>query len=347
MPGFLLCIASLATAQDVHFSQFTMSPLTTNPALAGAQNDIQAIANYKNQWLSVAAPYTTMAVSYDMRLTSAKSRRGFWAAGINVYDDKSGDAQLSLLQANLSLAYHIRLDEYNTIGAGFQGGYVQHSIGYGGLQWGNQYNGSIYDSALPSGEPNGGGVTHSYIDAGAGVLWVYNNTSGKEKVTDNHDFTMNIGASIFHPQQPEYSLYNDGEVLYRKYVVHGDARISLPNSNMALVPGFMYSRQQNTQEIYAGSLLRFKFVQESKTTGYYKISAFSFGAYYRAADALSAVMMLEFANYALGMSYDINLSPLETVSNLRGGFEITLRYIAANSALKKSKSFFHPASQTQ
>jgi len=198
MPGFLLCIASLATAQDVHFSQFTMSPLTTNPALAGAQNDIQAIANYKNQWLSVAAPYTTMAVSYDMRLTSAKSRRGFWAAGINVYDDKSGDAQLSLLQANLSLAYHIRLDEYNTIGAGFQGGYVQHSIGYGGLQWGNQYNGSIYDSALPSGEPNGGGVTHSYIDAGAGVLWVYNNTSGKEKVTDNHDFTMNIGASEFN-----------------------------------------------------------------------------------------------------------------------------------------------------
>src|ERR1039458_4934084 len=112
----LLLANSMAKAQDVHFSQFSMSTLTTNPALAGARDDIQAIANYKNQWLSVAAPYTTMAVSYDMRLTSAKSQRGFWAAGINVYDDKAGDEQLSLLQANLSLAYHIRLDEYNTIG---------------------------------------------------------------------------------------------------------------------------------------------------------------------------------------------------------------------------------------
>jgi type IX secretion system PorP/SprF family membrane protein len=341
-----LCIASLK-AQDVHFSQFYMSPLTQNPALAGAQNDVQAIANYKNQWSSIAAPYTTMAASYDMRLTSAKSQRGFWAAGINVYDDKSGDEQLSLLQANLSVAYHIRLDGYNTLGAGFQGGFAQHSISYGGLQWGNQYNGSVYDPALPTGEPGGGGVARNYLDAGAGVVWVYNNTSGREKVTDNHDFTMNIGASVFHPQQPDYSLYNDGEVLYRKFVIHGDARISIPRTSVAIVPGFMFTRQGNTQEIYAGSQLRLKFKQESKVTGINKLSALSFGAYYRAADALTAVLMLEFAKFSVGMSYDLNLSPLQAASDLRGGLEVTLRYTAPNPNLKIFKSFFHPASQVQ
>ncbi|MFI5151315.1 MAG: type IX secretion system membrane protein PorP/SprF, partial [Bacteroidia bacterium] len=48
-------------AQDTHFSQFYMSPLTQNPAMAGAVYDMQALINYRNQWSSIATPFKTMA----------------------------------------------------------------------------------------------------------------------------------------------------------------------------------------------------------------------------------------------------------------------------------------------
>jgi type IX secretion system PorP/SprF family membrane protein len=326
------------TAQDVHFSQFTMSPLTQNPGLTGAIYDIQAIMNYRTQWASVASPYTTMAASFDMRLGHKKSRKGFWAAGMNIYDDKAGDAQLSILQANLNVAYHVRLNEYNILGAGIQAGFVQRSISAGALQWGNQYNGSVYDANLPTGETAGIAASKMFIDAGAGVVWSYDNTKGAKNVTDNHEFKINVGASVFHPQESSYSFYGDGEKLYMKFLVHSDARISIPNSNMAIVPAMMYSRQGNVQELDAGAMLRYKLKQDSKYTGFAKGAALSLGGYYRAGDAFAPAMLLEYANYALGMSYDLNTSPLRTASNLRGGVEITLRFVTPNPFLKRGSS---------
>ena len=56
-------------AQDIHFSQLTMSPLTYNPAMTGRFfGDMRGLANYKNQWQNVGSPYTTYAVAYDMKV---------------------------------------------------------------------------------------------------------------------------------------------------------------------------------------------------------------------------------------------------------------------------------------
>ncbi|HEV7229738.1 MAG TPA: PorP/SprF family type IX secretion system membrane protein [Bacteroidia bacterium] len=335
MTGIFLMVQ--VRAQDVHFSQFYMSPLTQNPGLTGAVYDLQAILNYKNQWQSVGAPYTTYAFSYDMRLTNRKHKKGFWAAGINAYSDRSGDARIGLTQANLSAAYHVHLDEYNTLGAGLQGGFAQRSIGYGALQWGNQFNGSNYDPGMPSLEPVSN-AAFTYLDMGGGVVWNYNNTSGSKNVTDNHDLKITLGASVFHPNQPRYSYYNDGDRLYMKAVFHGNALISIPSTSLALAPGFMYYRQGNTQELYAGALIRYKIRQDSKYTGFEKGAAISAGAYYRAQDAVAAMVLLEYANYSIGMSYDLNTSSLRSASSLRGGLEISLRFVTPNPFLKRTSS---------
>ncbi len=333
----LLCLCSLLQGQDLHFSQFYMSPLTQNPAMAGANYDMQGIVNYKDQWQSVATPYKTIAVSFDMRLTNKKAKKGFWAAGINVFNDQAGDAQMALLQANLNIAYHIHLDRYNTLGGGIQAGFAQRSINYGALQWGNQYNGNAYDPGLGSGEV-AKGFTTTYMDLGAGVVWAYTNASGSKNVTDNHDLKINVGASVFHPQEPDYSFYHDGEKLYMKFVLHGDALISIPNSSLAVVPGLMYYRQGSAQEIYAGSMIRYKMKQDSKYTGFHKGAAISVGAYYREGDGVAAAMLLEYSNYAIGFSYDINSSPLKTASSFRGGMEIALRFVTPNPFLNKPSS---------
>jgi type IX secretion system PorP/SprF family membrane protein len=321
-------------AQDTHWSQFYMSPLTQNPALAGALFDLQGTLNYRDQWQNVASPYKTMAGSFDMRLHKKKAKRGFLAAGINFYNDKSGDMGLSSTQVNLHLAYHVRLNDYNTIGAGISGGYAQKSIGYGSIRTGSQYNGSSFDASLPAGEALSSNA-RSYADAGAGLIWTYNNTSGSVKVTDNHDLKINFGFSVFHPNKPAYSFYDNSERLYMKFVLHGDALISIPATNIAFVPGFIYYRQGPAQEIMAGSLIRYKLKQDSKYTGFHKGAALSMGAYYRAQDAWAAAFLLEYANYALGVSYDINTSALRTASNMRGGLEITLRFVSPSPFLSQ------------
>lgn len=317
-------------AQDIHFSQFYMAPLAQNPALAGALYDTEALLNYKNQWNSMGAPYSTMAVSYDMKLNRKKYQKGVLSAGINFFNDKAGDGSLSTTQANITVAYHVKIARHTAFGAGIQGGVAQRSINYSALSWGNQYNGTSINTALSSGEPSVGSNKIA-PDFSGGVLWVYNNTEGEKKVTDNHDLKANIGFSVFHFNQPNISLTgNSNDNLHIKYVLHGNGIYSFENTNLAIVPGFMYYRQGGAQEIYAGMMMRFKLSQESKYTFFQKGSAISLGGYYRAKDAAALTMLFEYSHYAMGLSYDINTSQLKTVTGLRGGFEITLRFVTPN-----------------
>ncbi|HTA81856.1 MAG TPA: PorP/SprF family type IX secretion system membrane protein [Bacteroidia bacterium] len=326
------CITTVSvSAQDIHYSQFYMDPLQQNPALAGADHDLEANLNYKNQWSSVAVPYKTIAASYDMRLSKPKTnKKGFWAAGINFYSDNSGDAQLTTTQVNLIAAYHVLTGQYSQLGMGVMGGYAQRSINYSQLQWGNQYDGMEYNAALPTGEPAGANNSVSYIDDAAGLEWTYDNTSGGINVTDNHELKFDVGFSIFHFTQPNYSFYNDGEKLYMRYTFHANALISLGASNLALAPGLLYYKQGTANEEYFGTLVRFMLQQNSKYTGAFQAAALSLGGYYRNQDAFVAAMLLEYANYAMGVSYDFNTSNLTQASKGMGGLELSLRFVMPN-----------------
>ncbi|HWY38131.1 MAG TPA: type IX secretion system membrane protein PorP/SprF, partial [Bacteroidia bacterium] len=181
-------------------------------------------------------------------------------------------------------------------------------------------------------------ISKTFADFGGGLLWNYNNTAEEIRVTNIHDLKANIGVAAFHLNQPNYSFYpGSPEKLNMKFVIHGNALISLKNSNVALAPGFMYYRQGALQEIYAGGMVRYKLNQDSKYTGLQKGAAISIGGFVRARDAVAAAMLFEYAQYAIGLSYDINVSPLHTVSNYRGGFEISLRYVNPNPFLYKGR----------
>lgn len=327
----LMCPVGMIS-QDIHFSQFFMAPLSQNPALAGYNHDYQVILNYKTQWQSVSAPYKTMAGSFDMRLGKKKANKGFWAAGVNLFNDEAGDGQLKTMQGNLSVAYHVRLSRYSTLGLGPQAGFVQRSISASAYQWGSQYNGQKYDPTVISGEMNGT-ILKTFADFGGGMLYNYNNTSGERNVTDNHELKAHIGVAAFHLTQPNYSFYDTKDKLNIKYVAHGGALWSKKNSNVAYNPGFMYYRQGNLQEIFAGGMIRYKLNQDSKYTGLQKGAALSIGGYMRARDAFIASMLFEYSSYAIGFSYDVNTSALRVASNMRGGFEISIRYVNPNPFL--------------
>src|SRR3990172_117855 len=103
---------------------------------------MQAILNYKDQWRSVASPYKTLALSCDKRIRINKKTHtmDFWAAGLNLLNDKAGTINMKLFQANLSGAYHryINKKKYSSVGVGLQTGFAQRSINYNGagVTWG-------------------------------------------------------------------------------------------------------------------------------------------------------------------------------------------------------------------
>ena len=326
----LIISSAKSLSQDIHFSQFDLAPLQQNPALAGALYGVEANINYKDQWRTIGAPYKTFAVGYDMRLTKKQNPNGFLALGGHLFSDKAGDSNMGTTQGNISLAYHVRLNKYNLLGAAIQPGFFQRSVDFNGLQWGNQFDGMNYNQFLSSGEMQGSQSFTKY-DLGTGMVWSYNNTGGDIHVTDNHDLNFHAGFSVFHLTRAKYSFLNSGEKLYMKFVVHGGGVMSIGDTKMAFCPSFFYYRQGPAQEIYFGGMFRTLLTQDSKFTGFKNASAIYFGGYYRTRDAITLRLMYEYAGWGFGVSYDVNTSSLKDATNTRGGLELALRLVTSLS----------------
>lgn len=328
--GSLLSVS--VVSQDVHFSQFDETQLQLNPADAGVQHDVRVVTNYKNQWQSVGSPYKTFALSADARLL--KDKKHHLGLGVDFFSDKSGDANLKSNQVNLSLSGIITVGDHSVVSAGLMSGFAQRSITLDGLEWGNQYDGSTYNAALPTGE-TATAQAFNFVDLGAGMQYSFGNS--EMYISANNARKVNIGVAVFHPHNPTYTFYGDNtQILHAKWVFHGDAAIGVKNTNLVLKPSYIVFIQGGTKEITPGLTFQYILQEGSKYTGNKKPAAFSIGGYYRMKDAFIAVAKFEYSNYAIGLSYDINLSKLKTVSKAKGGFEISLRFISPSAFGKRS-----------
>ncbi|MFY8137713.1 MAG: PorP/SprF family type IX secretion system membrane protein [Flavobacteriales bacterium] len=335
----LFLVAIMETyAQDVHFSQFFNTPLIQNPAMAGAINNFEANVNYRSQWSSVTVPFKTLAASAGIKINKGSSRKGHWAAGVQFFNDQGGDGTLKTTSGNAALVHHIKLSKYQKLGLGLSAGFGQRSIVYDNFEWGSQYTGTSYNSALPVGEylPNN---NIAYLDLSSGIVYSFNNTSGNIKVTTNNFKQGTIGFAIHHLNKPQYSFVEGEDRMHRKYVLHGDFLFSLKNTPLALQPGFSIYQQGPSREINLGSLVRYELLPDSKYTGYFQGAGISLGGYYRYKDAVVLAGMLEFAQYSFGFSYDLNTSKLVAASGGRGAMEFTIRIINQNPYFKKTRVF--------
>jgi hypothetical protein len=75
-----------------------------------------------------------------------------------------------------------------------------------------------------------------------------------------------------------------------------------------------------------GALFKFIISDQSIRTNIRKPSAFSIGGQYRFKDAIIPTVLWQYDNYAIGLSYDINVSSLTPASKRNGGLEVMLRY---------------------
>lgn len=342
---YIVLSCNCLKGQDIHFSQFMMTPMWLDPSQAGKfRGDQRAVINYRDQWKSVMInPYRTMGASFDMPFLSDKRRKdNFFGGGIFVYADKAGEVNMKNTIFNAVISYHIRSGENSYLSAGIAGGFFQTSISAADMRFDSQFDGNKHNPALSSGEV----ITPSFLrpDIGVGISYSWG-TDVTSQVISNNSYSgkkLNVGIAMHHVGSPRYSfLEGQRDRLSFRYVIHVNSAIGIGETNMAIMPSGFFQYQQGATNFLAGSYFRYTLKEQSKFTQYSKGAAFSIGAHYRMSDALIPSLLIEVGSVAIGLSYDVNTSGLSSVSKSRGGYEISIRYINPNPfAPRKTQARF-------
>jgi type IX secretion system PorP/SprF family membrane protein len=329
---FIAACSMLAAGQDIHFSQFSLSPANLNPATAGVNiSDFRVVYNYRNQWKSISSPYLSHAISFDMPFMEDQITNGAFAGGISFLSDKAGDLNFGTTQINLTLAANKNVNRDNNISVGIQGGFVQRALN-GDLeaqQWDNEYDPN-YSGGYLNDQATGAGIENlSYGDFATGIQWTYDG---------GVPLRANAGLSLFHLNKPKHSIIGAAEKLNAKLVFHGGADIELNQELLRLIPQFLFLKQGPQIETNIGGMVKFRLQEASIYTGEIREAAISLGGWYRFGDAFIPTLRIDFMSIIVGISYDITLSDINVAAESRGGMEFSVTYLHPFPPFKRTAS---------
>ncbi len=311
-----VALATVSTAQDPNFSQFFASPLTLNPALTGKFDGLFRFAtNYRDQWPSISRAYTTGTTSIDMGIMKNRiPEYDQFGIGLMGFTDRAGNGALVENFVGLSMAYHKALDEngYQQIGAGFQGTFVNKRLNPSELKFADQLTPFGFTGITNEIYANKQDVNVSYFDLNAGILYT-GSTNGYNN--------FYIGASMYHVNRPKESFMGGNFVLNPRTTIQAGGKIPAGTYNYFHFAA-NHSMQAKAHNTMAGAAysLNVNNSEDNPTNVYV-------GAWYRLNDAVIPYVGLEFGEFHIGATYDVNISSLKAASNSRGGIEVSLIYI--------------------
>ncbi|MCK6695451.1 MAG: PorP/SprF family type IX secretion system membrane protein [Thermoanaerobaculia bacterium] len=318
-------IGSGLWAQDIHFTQYYMSPMTLNPSMAGKFEGTARIGGiYRDQWSSVIKAYRTPSAWVDAPIIRGFRKRDWIGVGFMLYQDKAGTTALSHGAAKLGATYHLALDRKGNAVLSLGGHYggEQRKIDPEKLRFGDGYN-SLGDYVSSLSKDDGriaGNANYTDIDLGINL---------SSRLNKKMDF--NLGFSMFHLTKPNYSLVTSGggggtstptggvSKLPRRAVAHGQFNVQL-DDKMSLSPSFIFQTMSGNDEIMVQAMTGYLINPEKDIT-------LNFGLGYRLSDAINVLAGMKYKDLRVGIAYDVNTSSLSNVSNYRGGFEIAANYI--------------------
>jgi type IX secretion system PorP/SprF family membrane protein len=319
----LFILPFLSNAQDIHFSQFNETPVLLNPAMSCTAFDTRIIANYKNQWASVTSPFETYGISIEKALNHLKLKKAFTGMSLGIYKDKAGDAGLGSLSVNLGFNAIVKTGEFSKLSGGIGAGLNYRTIDATKLQWESQYDGSVYDPTISSGEKP---LQKSFLtgDLVAGFVYHYARSERYISAQDGTKFDIGISASHYNTPKFSYALSDDQQ--FTKLIFHTNFDIGIESAGVAVVPSLLYMKQGPSQELVIGSYFKYIIQDQSIYTGIKKPCAISIGLFYRAADAVIPSLLFQYDKYAFAVSYDLNTSELTGASRAKGGLEFSLKF---------------------
>ncbi len=308
--SFAVCKHS--NAQDLHFSQFFNSPLTTNPANTGfiPDADYRVGVHFRNQWASVlAAPYRTISAFADAQLFRDRLDNGWLGLGGMILSDVAGSGALRSTKVYGSIAYHQMLGNSSLVTAGFNVGWANKRIDQTKLRFPDQFDGKFFDGELPSSVVLTNNST-SYFDMQAGVNYAY---------FPDENIYINGGYSIHHVNRPQETFFSnsaDSSRIPMRHIGFVNALLKV-NDRVILNPNVYYTNQAKASEFMIGLNANYNL----SNAGEKQLIA---GLYYRGGDAIIPMVGFEIKNIRFTFSYDATVSSLRNFNNMRGAEEFNL-----------------------
>jgi hypothetical protein len=143
-----------------------------------------------------------------------------------------------------------------------------------------------------------------------------------------------IGAAYHHINRPKTSFYKNAAIELRpKYVFSAGLKLSIDDYRYFTLHQDVFM-QGSSREIIGGGWYSYE-LDDFPDDPMYVLHA---GVFVRWKDAIIPVVKMDIRSLAVTLSYDINTSPLKTVSQMRGGFELGLSwkgFVGRNSSQDK------------
>jgi len=304
IPLLSLLLSKLCFAQDVIYSQFYANPLYLNPALAGAKLCNRITLNYRNQWPSADLGYVSYSATWDQHYDKLSGALGLMAnsnvgsAGIYTYTAASG-----------IYSYRLQATRYIVLNAGIQAGYLQYSLNWNKLVFGDQID--IRTGYLePTREYLPTRLNRGTVDFSAGILGGY-----KE--------SLYFGLAVNHLSQPDVSFY-DGNTnkLDLRWTFHSGILIDFFQGmdgedlkNFSISPNIVYVQQGKFKQVNLGLYMnKYPFV-----TGLWLRHTIG------NPDAIIVLLGFQHKNYKIGYSFDYTVSGLSMTPG--GAHEVSLAWL--------------------
>ena len=317
----------ILVSQDIHVSQFWVSPVTINPAACGFFDGNLRIAGYnRGQWNSFTNAYKTTGLAVDLPLLKRPSKQDIFGFGVNFDYDKAGDSKFTTMQGNIMLSYAHALNSRNNnfLMGGINIGAAQQSWDYSKLTFDQQWQYGIFDPNADNSETFYGN-SFWFADFGLGMQWFYQ---------PGFLSFYQIGFSVYHINRPKISmLKNDDIRMPVKWVLSAVTSIEA-HTNIAVLPSAYFSFEGKYREFLIGATYSHTLPIDVRG---FKNKA-NIGLYYRWGDAVYLATGMEWRRLTFSICYDFNVSKLTNASRGQGGTEIIVTYILKKKVFFKRKA---------
>lgn len=303
-----------AFSQDLHFSQYFNSPLTTNPANTGfiPDGDYRLGANYRDQWSAImTVPYKTMSAFGDIQLMKKdEGTNGWLGVGGVILRDVAGSGNLTSTKIYGSVAYHQMINLGSLLSLGFNVGWANKNINVTNLKFPDQFDGKFFDSHIPTNVVLASNNIN-YLDIQTGMNYAY---------FPNEKVYMNAGFAAWHINRPRESFFNAQPGIDNRIPIRYTGFLNgsfMVNDQWIINPNAYFSMQAKAYEIVAGLNAHYNLSGDGD-------KVLIGGLYYRYKDAFIPLVGLGYKDLTFTFTYDATMSTLKNFNNTRGAFEFSL-----------------------
>lgn len=315
---FVLLTSISVPAQDFVFSQFFAAQPYLNPALTGFFDGSYRInVHGRNQWMGIGSGINTYGVNGEFKFGNNDPEDDYLALGVCLYRD----------EVFKRVNYHTgRINGSFTKRLGY--GRTAHYLGIG-MNIGMD-NKSVNDNFVT---PDGLLETPDKTQ-----LWIPNMGLGLNYQIVFPSFAnIFVGGAVDHLVSDKASIFVTDAPTDKKITLYSTSRLRVVEDRLFLLPTILHVRQAtHTQTMFGVA------TQLLTRNSYITKANFQVGIYTRmgneSLDAIIGMFRYENRGIQLGISYDHNVSELNSTTGGYGALELSLGYIGLIERVFRSRA---------